>query len=104
MCRKQHGAAFATYADIKPGSLSWLAGEALVKTYEGPSGGGWCFCSICGSTIAGTEKGTVTSITPATLDDEASVSPACHIYTGSKANWYNIDDDLPQYPERCPED
>lgn len=103
-CQRQHGAPFSTYADFTPGSFNWLAGVGLVKTYEVPSGGGWCFCSVCGSTLAGADNGLITSITMATLDKEPGIKPECHIYVGSKANWDNIHDDLPQYSERRPID
>ncbi len=102
MCQRQHGAPFSTYADFAPGSFTWLCGEGVVKTYEVHSGGGWCFCGNCGSTLAGTDKGTITCITMATLDVDPGIKPECHIYVGSKANWDDIHDDLPQYSERRP--
>ena len=104
MCQRQHGAAFSTYADFAPGSFDWLCGESLVKTYEVQSGGGWCFCSNCGSTLAGADKGLITCITMATLDEDPGFKPECHIYVSSKANWYSIYDNLPQYSERRPLD
>lgn len=100
MCQKQHGAAFSTYADFAPDSFSWVQGAALVKVYEVPSGGGWCFCSNCGSTLAGTDKGVISSVTLGTVEGDPGIRPECHIYVGSKANWDIIQDDLPQYRER----
>lgn len=32
-----------------------------------------------------------------TLDSGVARHPDAHIYVGSKANWYQIQDDLPQY-------
>ena len=40
MCRRQHGAAFSTYADFDPGHFNWKTGAQLVKVYETGSGGG----------------------------------------------------------------
>ena len=37
-----------------------------------------------------------------TLDTEADVKPVAHIYAGSKALWYEITDNLPQYRDREP--
>jgi hypothetical protein len=31
------------------------------------------------------------------LDDDPGVRPSMHIFAGSKAPWYDITDDLPQY-------
>jgi hypothetical protein len=30
------------------------------------------------------------------------VRPACHVFAGSKAPWFEITGDLPQYPEYAP--
>jgi hypothetical protein len=104
MCRRQHGAAFSTYADFEPGSFKWLAGEALVKSYQAPEGGGWLFCSECGSTLAGSDHGRITCITLGTVDGDPGIAPEMHIYVGSKASWHEINDDLPQFEERPPDD
>ncbi len=100
-CRRAHGAAFATYADFKRGDFAWAAGQALVKVYEAPSGAGWCFCRKCGSTLAGSENGEVTSITLGTVEGDPGIRPTCHIFVGSKAPWYEPDDGLPQYERRA---
>ncbi len=102
MCRRQHGAAFSTYADFKPGAFKWVSGEELVKIYETTSGAGWCFCSECGSTLGGTEKGELTSLTLGTIEGDPGIRPEAHIFVGSKAQWYEIQDDLPQFDNRPP--
>ena len=100
MCRRQHGAAFATYADFNPDDFRWSAGEGSVKTYETSTGAGWCFCSECGSSLAGTENSKVTSIALGTVEGDTEIRPASHIFVDSKAPWYEISDDLPQHAER----
>ena len=102
MCRRQHGAAFATYAQFKPGDFTWVSGESFLKVYESMSGGGWCFCSECGSTLAGTEQGIVKTITLGTVAGDPGIRPQSHIFVGSKAQWNHIFDDLPQFNERPP--
>ena len=62
MCRRQHGAASSTYAAFNPGDFKWILGEDHIKVYETLAGAGWCFCSECGSSLAGTEKGRITTI------------------------------------------
>ena len=103
MCRRQHGAAFATYADFDSGAFRWSQGEELVKIYEVAGGGGWCFCVDCGSTLAGTEEGLVSSIALGTVEGDPNIKPGSHIYVGSKAPWFDITDDLPQFDERSEE-
>ncbi len=103
MCRRQHGAAFATYAGFNPGDFIWIAGEDLIKVYETSLGGGWCFCSECGSTLAGTDKGKITTVTLGTVEGDPGIKPESHIFVGSKAQWHEINDDLPQFEERPPD-
>jgi hypothetical protein len=103
MCRRQHGAAFATYADFNPGDFNWTLGKNFVKTYDALPGDGWCLCSECGSTLAGTENGHVTSITLGTIEGDPGIKPEAHIFVGSKAQWFDIVDDLPQFEERTPD-
>jgi len=102
MCRRQHGAAFATYANFEPGDFKWIAGEDLVKIYETSSGAGWCFCSECGSTLAGTAAGKITSVTLGSVEGDPGIKPESHIFVGSRARWHDITDELPQFEEWPP--
>ena len=103
MCRRQHGAPFATYAEFNPGGFIWVSGEDLAKVYETSPGDGWCFCSECGSTLAGTDKGKITTVTLGTVEGDPGIVPESHIFVGSKAQWHDIYDDLPQFEERPPD-
>ena len=103
MCRRQHGAAFSTYAELNPGDFKWISGEDHVKVYETLAGAGWCFCSECGSSLAGTEKGRITTVTLGTVEGDPGIKPESHIFVGSKAQWHEINDDLPQFEERPPD-
>ena len=102
-CRRQHGAAFSTYADFSPGDFKWTSGENHVKVFETVAGAGWCFCSECGSSLAATDKGVITSVTLGTVEGDPGIVPASHIFVGSKAPWYEINDDLPKFEERPPD-
>ena len=60
---------------------------------------GRLFCRNCGSNILvelDSEPDTL-YLAMGTLDGELQLPPGYHIYVGSKASWYNITDDLPQY-------
>ena len=103
MCRRQHGAVFATYADFHADNFKWTSGEDLVRIYETPSGEGWCFCSECGSSLAGSMKGRVNSITLGTVEGDPGVRPESHIFVGSRASWHEINDNLTQYDEWPPD-
>ena len=54
-----------------------------------------------------THRESATAVAPplltfAILDDDPLVRPACHVFVASKAPWFEITDDLPQYPEYAP--
>ena len=102
MCRREHGAAFSTYADVDPSQFRWDFGEQLVAVYESKPGVGWCFCRMCGSTLAASDNGKVTSVTLGTIEGDPGVRPQEHIFVGSKAPWYEIVDDLPQFDGLSP--
>lgn len=102
MCRRQHGAAFSTYAKFNPDGFKWISGEDLVKVYETSSGAGWCFCSDCGSSLAATDKGKITSVTLGTVEGDPGIKIESHIFVGSMASWHEINDSLPQFDEWPP--
>ena len=100
MCRRQHGAAFATYAEFNPDDFRWVSGESLVKVYESSARNGWCFCSRCGASLAGSVNGRINTITLGSVNGDPGIRAAAHVFVGSKAPWYEIEDDLPQYAQR----
>ncbi|MBT9317993.1 GFA family protein [Leptothoe spongobia] len=86
-----------------PLDFRWVSGEDLVKVYETSQGGGWCFCRECGSSLAAADQGRITGITLGTVEGDPGITPESHIFVGSKAQWYEINDDLPQFEERPPD-
>ena len=103
MCRRQHGAAFATYANFNTDDFRWVSGADLVKHFETSPGIAWCFCSECGSSLAATDEGKICSITLGSVEGDPGIKPGSHIFTGSKARWFEISDNLPQYEEWQPD-
>ena len=99
MCRKSHGAAFGTYAEVPAGGFRWTAGEDDVRFYESSPGGGRAFCPRCGSTLGAVEQGVLRWITLGTVDGDPGIKPQAHIFVASKAPWEEINDDLPQFDE-----
>ncbi len=102
MCRRFHGAAFSTYAKIDPENFRWLSGQKLMGVYETSPGIGWAFCRNCGSSLGMPKGDKLGEVTLGTLDADPGVRPAEHIFVGSKAPWYEITDDLPQYEAQPP--
>lgn len=57
-------------------------------------------CRKCGSLLYAIVKdGTYAHVTMGTLVDTPSIRPTHHVFVGSKAAWFEITDDLPQYDE-----
>jgi len=102
MCRRSHGAAFGTYAAVPDGGFHWLAGEDDVSVYNSSPSGGRAFCRHCGSTLGAVENGALRWITLGTVDGDPGIRPQANIFVGSKAPWYEITDNLPQFDEYPP--
>jgi len=103
MCRKHHGTAFATWVAAPLSGLRITAGNELIGRYESSPGIHRSFCTRCGSVTpeASEEMGVV--VAPAgNLQGELGITPQSHMFVGSKAKWYRIEDDLPQYDEYPP--
>ena len=103
ICRKSHGAAFATWAHVNPDQFRWTAGMEFVARYESSPGKVRCFCKKCGSPLGLSDSGKITEVVLAAVDGDPGVRPGEHIFVGSKAPWYEIVDTLPQYEEWPPE-
>jgi hypothetical protein len=100
MCRKHHGAAFATFVTVPLSSFRWVAGEDALSTYQSSAYGKRTFCSKCGSVMPVVEADTGIAFCPAgNLDGELGIQPQSHRFVGSKASWHTITDTLPQHEE-----
>jgi hypothetical protein len=101
MCRRMHGAAFGTYAGVKTTDFQWLGGESSVKAYASSPGVVRTFCANCGSTLQALfdEEPGVVYLTMGTVDGNPDCPEPFHIFVGSKAPWFTITDDYPQFDE-----
>jgi hypothetical protein len=105
MCRKAHGAAFATVVTVQQTDFRWTQGEEFVEIYRSSSELKRLFCRICGSSIAVTEPKTgEVFVTAGTLDDDPGIRLDSHIFVGSKAPWLDILDAAPRFDEYPPDD
>jgi hypothetical protein len=104
-CRKGHGAAFATYAQIASADLRFTSGGELIRRFRSSADVHRSFCGVCGSnlTFEWSETPHTLWIAAGAFDDDPGVRAGCHIYVDSKAPWYPIEGALPQYPEGLPD-
>jgi hypothetical protein len=98
-CRRATGAAFKPFAGIERDKLTVTGGaDAMLrfgddKAYD-------AHCRVCGSLLYSLVRdGAFVHVAMGTLVDPPTIRPTHHIFVGSKAPWFTITDDLPQYEE-----
>jgi len=100
MCRKFHGAAFATIAGVPTGNFRWEQGEEYLKTFTAENKTERTFCSECGSSLtfrsASSPDGHV-EVALGVMDTDLPVLADAHIYTDSQVNWIEGNDCLIRY-------
>ena len=102
LCRRASGAAFKPIAGIAAERLRIAVGHAHILRVEAPN---WheVRCSLCFSLLyAVVRGGAYLHVAMGTLRDDPSIRPSAHIFAASKAPWFDIADDLPQYEGALP--
>ena len=104
MCRKAHGAAFRSRARVRAADFRLVSGEELLTFYQSSPGTHRGFCRVCGSPIVSKfdANPAVLGLPLGPLDDDPGVRPMLHVHVASKAPWFSITDDLPQFAELPP--
>src|SRR5262245_3170297 len=97
MCRKAHGAAFATGVGIAAKDVRWRGGTETVGSRESAPGCVRAFCARCGSVVPDPRAGERVFVPAGLLDDDPGIRPEAHIFVGSKAPWHEIADELPRF-------
>ena len=102
-CRRSTGSAFAASVLARPAAFRWEAGEENVSRYTSESGYHTVFCRTCGSPVPWVreELGQV-FLGAGGLEGPFEKGVLRHIFVGSKAAWWEIDDDLPRFEEHAP--
>lgn len=103
MCRKLFNAQSSAFALISSDDFSWVSGESLLSSFESKRGSGIKFCSQCGSTLCGTDKGEVIGVTLGCVDGDPEIETGIHIFVASKATWEVIPKDVTQFDEWPPQ-
>ena len=96
-CRRTTGAAFKPFAGIAHDRLSVTAGGDRLLIF-GEASSHDAHCGLCGSLLYSVVRdGAFVHVAMGTLVDAPTIRPTAHIFVGSKAPWFTITDDLPQY-------
>ena len=96
-CRRTTGSAFKPFAGIERGKLG-IAQGADKLTIFGEENANDTHCKVCGSLLYSVVRdGKFVHVAMGTFVDDPAIRPTLHIFVGSKAPWFTITDDLPQY-------
>jgi hypothetical protein len=100
-CRRTTGSAFKPFAGIARDKLRLTHGEDQLMRYGDPTGHD-AHCRACGSLLYSVvREGRFVHVAMGTLIDAPTIRPDKHIFVGSKAPWFTITDDLPQFQEHA---
>ena len=100
-CRRASGSAFAANATILSASFTLRSGKGMLREFESTPGKLRSFCSNCGSPIYARRSGApdFLRIRVGTLSSDPISRPSGHFDVESKAPWFTIADELPQFDE-----
>ena len=98
-CRRSHGSAFASFIEVEKSFFKYKSGIQNTKTYASSQDCERVFCEICGSNIMffNKNKSEKYYISVGAINGDISLPEAHHVYVGSKASWYEINDNLKQH-------
>lgn len=98
-CRKAQGSAFGANGFVKQVDFKFASGEDSLSSYQSSHGKHRCFCKICGSPIISKRDNAPEKLRVrlGSLDTDITENAVGHIFVQDKANWDEINDNLPQY-------
>ncbi|MDR3418195.1 MAG: GFA family protein [Nevskia sp.] len=97
-CRRFSGSAFSAFGGVAKADFRLLKGAEHVGLYPKSGDTVLAFCRTCGSSLyADKPRRGMVHLRLGTLRDAPALWPQAHVHVASKAPWYEIGDDLPQY-------
>lgn len=97
-CRKSSGTAYATNGFVAVNDLTITAGDQLLASFESGPGKHRHFCKICASPVFSTNAAVPEQVRLrlGILDSPINERPISHNFVSSKANWDDLDAQLPR--------
>jgi hypothetical protein len=100
-CRAGTGSAFKPFAGIEREKLEVTDGGESLFVW-GDDAGNHTRCGVCGSLLFSVVRdGDYVHVALGSLVDAPTLRPTKHIFVASKAPWFEITDDLPQFEEHA---
>lgn len=100
-CRRGNGTAFSANARVSRSQWALEGPGDLVTEFEHKPGKFKAFCSRCGSPLYArlTSDPDDIRVRLGAFDGALEVAITGHVWTSSKADWYQIEGSIPCYPE-----
>jgi hypothetical protein len=101
LCRRKTGTAFTANAKVKRSQWQLLGPSNLVTEFEHRPGLYNAFCSQCGTPLYARSDHDPDDIRIRIGGFEGAIDVTItgHVWVGSKAPWYEIEDSVPQFDE-----
>ena len=99
LCRKNSGTAFATNGFINAADFNVTLGKSSLRQFSFKPGRNRHFCAKCGSPVYSSNEQDPTRyrIRLGIIDSDITERPISHNFVSSKANWDDLDANLPRY-------
>lgn len=102
-CRRTTGSAFKPFAGIVRRQFTLTQGADQLLIYGDAEKNHDVHCKLCGSLLYSVVRdGAYVHVALGTLMNAPTLRPTAHIFVGSKAPWFTITDNLPQYEGHIP--
>lgn len=104
LCRKASGSAYATNGFINARDLKLSDKNNTLTFYESSEGKRKYFCKVCGAPIysSNSQSPERYRLRLGALDSDIAERPISHNFVTSKANWEDLDAQLPRYEKHEP--
>lgn len=101
MCRKAQGGAYVPVSPIDSSRFRITQGQELLKEYRATPDKARVFCANCGSPIysARDDLPEIIRLRIGTVETPFTCTNSYHKFVASKAEWDEITDTRPQYPD-----
>ena len=103
-CRKAQGGPFGANIPVATIDFKLIQGQDALHDYRASPGKRRVFCGICGGPIFSQRDDApqILRLRAGGLDRSAGLRIGLHSQTASRADWWQIDDGLPNYPDTGP--
>lgn len=99
LCRKSTGTAYATNGFVDTANFAIVSGQQKLSTYAFKPGRNRYFCANCGSPVysSNAQDPTRIRVRLGLFDSDITERPGSHNFVTSKANWDDLEANLPKY-------